>query len=101
MEYFVFYLGMLGLRFLLFDHKHLRSVRGFLSRLWVFGWFFRELFKCSFCQGFWVGSAMAYAIGIDSYLFIFIIGLSSAMLSLIYVVIFNPILCEYERSLYG
>jgi hypothetical protein len=90
----------LSLRFFFFDFILFKPIREALKTK---GYFFRKLFGCPFCQGFWCG------LGVDLYhhSFSFVwpqiitflsFGFISAYLGLATAVALNPLIQKYEQE---
>ncbi|UWG98127.1 hypothetical protein LPY66_04805 [Dehalobacter sp. DCM] len=90
----------LSLRFFFFDFVLFKRIRNYLKGK---GYFFRKLFGCPFCQGFWCGLGIfllhrtihfSWSWLLDFLAFGFI----CAYLSLILAVTIHPLLQKYERD---
>lgn len=94
MSYIWFFPLVLGLQFILFEHKHLAWFR----KLMLKTKFTSFLSNCVFCRFCWVGAGTAVVFyGERSLLHIFGIGVSCGMLGLMFYVMFCPCLRVYER----
>ena len=90
----------LSIRFFLFDFILFKDLRDYLNTK---GYFFRKLFSCPFCQGFWCGLgifliANEITINISILLSMFSFGFVTAYLSLLTTVIFYPLIEKYEEK---
>lgn len=97
----VFYLLLaLSIRFFLFDFILFKGIREYLRKK---GYFFKKLFGCPFCQGFWCGLGVylaAHPITIDwtkiaTWLSF---GFISAYLGLATTVTLDPLIQRYEQK---
>lgn len=102
MEYVVFFAAVLGVHFLLFQHKHTAKIRTVLCDLPVL----KQLLCCVFCQGFWSGaltyivvralSSSSYPPTVEEIPFAFLLTFASSMIVLVFTVLFDPLLLKYE-----
>lgn len=91
----------LSIRFFLFDFILFKGIREYLKKK---GYFFKKLFGCPFCQGFWCGLGVYLATQpISLYwqqLAAFLgFGFVTAYLGLISAAIFYPLIQKYEENL--
>lgn len=94
------FLLALSIRFFLFDFVLFKPFREFLKKS---GYFFRKLFGCPFCQGFWCGLGvyLCYYPVEPTFRFlvsIFCFGIISAYLGLALAVMLNPLIQKYENQ---
>ncbi|HHV65338.1 MAG TPA: DUF1360 domain-containing protein [Peptococcaceae bacterium] len=90
----------LSLRFFLFDFILFKGIREYLQKK---GYFFRKLFNCPFCQGFWCGLGVFFfyhpvTFTWQSLLTWLSFGFVSAYLGLAAAVILHPLIQKYERD---
>lgn len=90
----------LSLRFFLFDFVLFKPVRNYLKKK---GYFFRKLFGCPFCQGFWCGLAVflyyhSICFSLPQIITFFAFGFISAYLGLAAAVTLHPLIQKYERD---
>lgn len=94
------FLLALSIRFFLFDFVLFKRVREYLKGK---GYFFRKLFGCPFCQGFWCGLGVFLSFHSLEYSWSWLVGFLSfgfisAYLGLIFAVTIHPLLQKFERD---
>lgn len=90
----------LSIRFFLFDFVLFKPIREFLKKK---GYFFRKLFGCPFCQGFWCGLGVFFYNNPDiqnwQQLITFVsFGFISAYLGLVAAVALHPLIERFEQD---
>jgi len=90
----------LSIRFFLFDFVLFKKIRLYLKQK---GYFFRKLFSCPFCQGFWCGLAVYlynHTVGLNWQQIVSLLcfGFISAYLGLATAVVLHPLIKNYEQD---
>ncbi|NLM21647.1 MAG: hypothetical protein GX207_07870 [Peptococcaceae bacterium] len=94
------FLLALSIRFFLFDFILFKRIRNYLKQK---GYFFRKLFSCPFCQGFWCGLAVylyyhGFSLSWAQISQLLAFGFISAYLGLITAVALEPLINIYEKN---
>jgi len=94
------FLLALSIRFFFFDFILFKAIRESLKQR---GYFFRKLFGCPFCQGFWCGLGVFlyfHSVKLDCQDIInfFSFGFISAYLGLFSAVMLHPLIQKYEKD---
>lgn len=87
---------VLSIRFFLFDFKLFKNIR---EKLKPKNYFFKKLFTCTFCQGFWCGMIiylvehqLTSLFTLGEFMFI------SAIVCFSWTVAFYPLIRKYEKD---
>ncbi len=94
------FLLALSIRFFVFDFILFKGIRESLKKK---GYFFRKLFGCPFCQGFWCGLAVflyhhPLSISLSGIITFLSFGFISAYLGLATAVMLHPLIQRYESD---
>jgi hypothetical protein len=94
MSYYWFIPIVLGIQFLLFEHKHMAWFRKLMTKTW----FTNFLSQCVFCRCCWIGAGVDLIVYNErSILTLFCVGVSSGIGGLVFIVTFTPMLRVWER----
>lgn len=94
------FLLALSIRFFLFDFILFKPIRNYFKTK---GYFFRKLFGCPFCQGFWCGLGVyiyfhSISFNLQQIINFLAFGFCSAYLGLVAAVTIHPLLTKYEQD---
>ncbi len=92
---FIDLLFTLSIRFFVFDFILFKRCREILKTK---SYFFRKLFSCTYCQGFWFGLAVSWSGNSSSFWYSLKFGFISAIITFTWTVFMESFIKEFERD---